>query len=39
MEIYQKIKVLNRFIAEELLFTMEKLWYYVKYYGTIVNYS
>ena len=29
------IEVLNRFIALELLFTMEKLWYYGKNYGTM----
>ena len=29
------IEVLNRFIALELWFTMEKLWYYGKYYGTM----
>ena len=29
------IEVLNRFIALELWFTMEKLWYYGKHYGII----
>ena len=35
MEIYPKIEVLNRFIAWELWFTMEKLWYFGKNYGTM----
>ena len=35
MEKYQKIEVLNRFIALELWFTKEKLWYYGKNYGTM----
>ena len=33
------IEVLNRFIALELLFTMEKLWYYGKNYGTLIYYG
>ena len=35
MEIYQKIEVLNRFIALELWFTMEILWYFGNNYGTM----
>ena len=31
------IDVLNRLIALELSFTMEKLWYYGKNYGTIAK--
>ena len=31
----KKMKFLNRFIALELSFTMEKLWYYGKNYGAM----
>ena len=34
IEIFKIIEVLNRFIALQLSFTMEKLWYYGKNYGT-----
>ena len=37
MEKYQKIEVLNRFIALKLWFTKEKLWYYGKNYDTMVK--
>ena len=42
----KKIEVLNRFIASELWFTMEKtmvlwkkLWYYTENYGTLIYYG
>ena len=30
----KQLKFLNKYLASELLFTMEKLWYYGKSYGT-----